>query len=309
LSQKLQQQSAERAGPWTSDAGHLASIAKGENQAVVAAPEGDRRGNLPGNDGADLSRAAIDVAEALHAGWLELWYQPKIVSQTLELRGAEALLRMRHPQWGIVQPASFMPDVHDPRFRTLSQFVIDRAVADWRFFSSQHRQLDLSINLPISFLQNPALLEYLWRQLPEDPDFGGLIVEIDGSAVTRELSLARTFAKQAKLQKIAISIDRLGDQWAALADLRDFPFVEIKVEKEVVSGCAQDRSKRRLCQHIVDVANQFGARTVAVGVETHDDFLTARDLGFDLIQGFLFAKPMGVHTFLRTMVREGVNAL
>src|SRR5437763_84802 len=183
LFQKLQQQSAERGG-----AGHLASLAKEENQAVVAAPEGDRRCNLPGNDAADLSRAAIDVAQALHAGWLELWYQPKIVSRTLELRGAEALLRMRHPQWGIVQPASFMPDIHDPRFRTLSQFVIDRAVADWRFFSSRRRQLDLSINLPISFLQNPALLEYLWRQLPKDPDFGGLIVEIDGSAVTRELS-------------------------------------------------------------------------------------------------------------------------
>jgi hypothetical protein len=65
--------------------------------------------------------------------------------------------------------------------------------------------------------------------------------------------------------------------------------------------CADDRSKRRLCQHIVDVASQFGARTVAVGVETHADFVAARKLGFDLIQGFLFAKPMGVRTFLRTM--------
>ena len=97
---------------------------------------------------------------------------------------------------------------------------------------------------------------------------------------------------------LAISVDRLGDDWATLTQLRDFPFVEIKVDRELVSGCADDRAKRRLCQHIVEVANRSGARTVAVGVETEADFLTARELGFDLIQGFLFAKPMGVRSLV-----------
>jgi EAL domain-containing protein (putative c-di-GMP-specific phosphodiesterase class I) len=143
-------------------------------------------------------------------------------------------------------------------------------------------------------------VEYLCRQLPDDPAFDGLIVEVDGGDITRDLSVARSFAKQARLQKIAISIDRLGGEGAALAELRDFPFVEIKVDRELISGCAEDRSKRRLCQHIVGVAGQFGARTVAVGVETHADFVAARELRFDLIRGFLFAKPMGVRTFLHT---------
>jgi len=112
--------------------------------------------------------------------------------------------------------------------------------------------------------------------------------------------VARKFANDVRLQKIAISVDRLGDDWATLTQLRDFPFVEIKVDKELVSGCVDDRSKQRLCRHIVAVANQFGARTVAVGVETEADFLMARELGFDLIQGFLFAKPMGVRSLVRT---------
>jgi EAL domain-containing protein (putative c-di-GMP-specific phosphodiesterase class I) len=162
----------------------------------------------------------------------------------------------------------------------------------------------MSINLPISFLDDPASVEYLCRQLPDDPAFDGLIVEVDGGDITRDLSVARSFAKQATLQKIAISIDRLGGEGAALAELRDFPFVEIKVDRELISGCAEDRSKRRLCQHIVGVAGQFGARTVAVGVETHADFVAARELRFDLIRGFLFAKPMGVRTFLHTMPSE-----
>lgn len=109
------------------------------------------------------------------------------------------------------------------------------------------------------------------------------------------------------MRKIAISVDRLGDEWAALLQLRDFPFVEIKVEPELVVGCAQDRSKRTLCRHIVRAANQLGARTVAVGVENYDDFLTARDLGFDLVQGFLFAKPMGVQNFVRSIGGNPIN--
>jgi EAL domain-containing protein (putative c-di-GMP-specific phosphodiesterase class I) len=197
-----------------------------------------------------------------------------------------------------------MPATRDPHFRALSQFVIDRALADWRYFRAEQRQLDMSINLPISFLDDPISVEYLCRQLPDDPAFDGLIVEVDGGDIRRDLSVARSFVKQARLQKVAISIDRLGGEGAAPAELRDFPFVEIKVDRELISGCAGDRSKRRLCQHIVDVASQFGARTVAVGVETRGDFIAARELGFDLIQGFLFAKPMGVRTLLRTMPPE-----
>jgi hypothetical protein len=78
----------------------------------------------------------------------------------------------------------------------------------------------MSINLPISFLDDPASVEYLCRQLPDDPAFDGLIVEVDGGDITRDLSLARSFAKQARLQKVAISIDRLGGEGVA----RDFTF-------------------------------------------------------------------------------------
>lgn len=242
------------------------------------------------------------------AGWLELWYQPKIGSQALDLRGAEALIRMRHPQLGVVEPAAFIPHIGERLLPALSQFVIARALADWRYFSAEQRPVDLSINLPISFFDNPESFDYLCRQLPDDPAFQGLILEVDGSEIARDLSAARDFARQARLRKIAISVDRLGGEWTALLQSRDFPFVEIKVEPELVAGCAHDRAKRTLCRHIVGAANQFGARTVAVGVENYADFLTARELGFDLIQGFLFAKPMGVQTFVRAIGRDLANA-
>ncbi|MGY4299154.1 hypothetical protein ACVWXN_007249 [Bradyrhizobium sp. i1.4.4] len=70
-------------------------------------------------------RPAVHVGEALHAGWLELWYEPKFDACTLSRRGAEALVRMRHPTWGVVPPAYFIAEPHDPHFRELSEFVID----------------------------------------------------------------------------------------------------------------------------------------------------------------------------------------
>jgi EAL domain-containing protein (putative c-di-GMP-specific phosphodiesterase class I) len=191
----------------------------------------------------------------------------------------------------------------------LSQFVITQAVADWRYFLAEQRPLDLSIDLPISFLEDPNSFDYLCRQLPDDPAFAGLILEVDGSDITRDLAAVRDFARQARLRKVAISVDRLGSEWTALLQLRDFPFVEIKVEPELVAGCAYDRAKRTLCRHIVGAANQFGARTVAVGIENYADFFTARELGFDLVQGFLFAKPMGVQTFMRAIGPGLTNAV
>ncbi len=252
--------------------------------------------------------AIEEATKALGAGWLELWYQPKIGSQTLDLRGAEALIRMRHPRLGIVKPAAFMPHVSERLLPAVSQFVVAQALTDWRYFLAEQRAVDLSINLPISFLDDPASFQYLCEQLPDDPAFSGLILEVEGNELSRDLSTARAFANQARLRKIAISVDRLGDEWAALLHLRDFPFVEIKVEPELVAGCALDRSKRTLCRHIVRAANQLGARTVAVGIENYADFFTARDLGFDLVQGFLFAKPMGVQSFVRSIGGNPVNA-
>jgi EAL domain-containing protein (putative c-di-GMP-specific phosphodiesterase class I) len=301
VSCKPQRVSAARAsGVNPGGNGHSPSLAAGSTSA--------------GGDGcylvnSDPRAPAEALAQALGAGWLELWYQPKIGSQTLDLRGAEALIRMRHPQLGIVRPAGFMPQMGEPLLPALSQFVIAQALTDWRHFLAERRPLDLSINMPISFLGDPASFEYLCRQLPDHPAFEGLILEVDGSEITRDLSVARDFAKQARLRKVAVSVDRLGGEWTALLQLRDFPFVEIKVEPELVAGCAHDRGKRTLCRHIVSAANQLGARTVAVGVENYADFRAARELGFDLIQGFLFAKPMEVQSFVRAIGRGLTKAV
>jgi EAL domain-containing protein (putative c-di-GMP-specific phosphodiesterase class I) len=231
------------------------------------------------------------LSEAVRAGWLELWYQPKIDARAIVMRGAEGLLRVRHPSWGILSPTYFIPNDGDPRLRSVSEAVIRCAIDDWFLFFGERGPVEISINVPIAFLQNAESVGYLCQNLPDHSAFEGLIVEINGTDVVRNLALAKDIAKRLRLRKIAISLDDVGAEWTALSGFSDFPFVEIKVDQSFVRGCANDSAKQSMCCRILDLANSYGARTVAEGVETWADFLTVRELGFDLVQGFLFAKP------------------
>lgn len=243
---------------------------------------------------------AVDVAEALKAGWLELWYQQKINARTLAPDGAEALVRMRHPTWGVVPPAYFIPDDNDPHFRALSEFMIDRAMEDWRYLLEQQGPVDLSINLPVSLLGDRQAMNDLCLRMPNHPAFGGLLIEIDCTEVIANLDLIIDVARQIRLHNIAISIDNIGAEWPALMGLRSFPFVELKVDPQYVTGGADDRLKQTVCRHIVELARDHGARVLAQGVETRADFVTAHGIGFDLVQGYLFSRPMGVRKFARS---------
>ena len=199
-------------------------------------------------------------------------------------------------------PAYFIADDGDPHFRELSEFVISHAIQDWHYFASGYGPIQLSINLPISFLQDPEAVKMLCLQMPHHSDFEGLIIEINGTEVIRNLDLLKEVAGQLRFHKIAISIDDLGAEWPSLVGISDFPFVKLKVDRKFIAGCADDRLKRTFCRQILDLADGYGARTVAEGVENRADFLAVREMGFDLVQGFLFGKPMAAKKFARTML-------
>ena len=243
---------------------------------------------------------AVDVAEALKAGWLELWYQQKINVRTLVPSGAEALVRMRHPAWGVVPPAYFIRDDKDPHYRALSEFVIGRAIEDWHYLLEQQGPVDLSINLPVSFLRDRDAVRHMCLEMPEHPAFAGLILEINCAEVIANLDLVIDVARQVRLHNIAIAIDNVGAEWPSLMGLQSFPFVELKVDQQFVTGCADNRLKQTVCRRIVELAQDNGARAIAQGVETRADFLAAHGMGFDLVQGYLFSKPLGVKKFARS---------
>lgn len=250
----------------------------------------------------------VDVAEALKAGWLELWYQQKINVRTLATSGAEALVRMRHPAWGVVLPAYFIPDDRDPHFHALSDFVIGRAIDDWHYVLEQKGPVDLSINLPVPFLRDDEAVREMCRRMPDHPAFGGLLIELDSSDVADNVDLVADVARRIRLRNIAISLDNVGAEWPALMDLQSFPFFELKVNPQFVTGCADDRLKQTACRQIIEFAHERGVRVLAQGIETRADFVTAHTLGFDLVQGFLFGKALPVRKFARSQPRSASQA-
>src|SRR5215831_6338198 len=180
------------------------------------------------------AKHSVGAAEALRAGALELWYQPKIDMRTLALSGVEALAPIRHPTLGVVPPGYVMPENGGPDVGALSELVIDRAINDWRYFTARRGHIEIAINLPIAFFRDAELIEHLWRRIPDHPAFEGLIVQVNAAEVIRNLKLVRELARLLRYRAIAISLSDLGAEWPSLSGLDGFPFVELTVARQFV---------------------------------------------------------------------------
>ena len=242
--------------------------------------------------------AAIDPANAraaLAAAALDLLYQPRIDTRTLALSGAEALMRPLH------SPARISPN-DTPCLGPVLERVIERAVSDWRYFAARYGHFEIAINLPMAFVQDAEAIKKLCQQISEQPAFGGLIVEIDAAEAVRNLRPVKEVARVLRDRPVALSIDNVAMEWPLLSELDEFPFVEIKVARQLVGGCAGDRRKQAMCRRIIDLADRVGARSVAEGLESRPDLVAVIEMGFSLAQGSLLAAPMSAKTFTRTVL-------
>ena len=167
----------------------------------------------------------------------------------------------------------------------------------------------MAINIPLSTLQTPAIVELIRSSLPKKPNFPGLIVEVSEGDVL-DSSGIREIATQLKLYNVGISIDDFGGAHSSMARLRDLPCVELKLDRSYVSGCAADGAKQSICAAAIQLAHGFGLTVCAMGVENVEDLRALIDLGCHSAQGFLFAKPMDSVSFVNMLLGRaaGVEA-
>jgi EAL domain-containing protein (putative c-di-GMP-specific phosphodiesterase class I) len=251
----------------------------------------------------------VQLTEALRNNWLELWYQPKVDLKSLSVAGAEGLMRARHPELGIIVPDNILPPSGDPSYAPLSAFVVERAMKDWKWFADQGLPLKLAVNIPISVLTSPDFIRLVRRNLPQDRDFPGLILEVTEDEVIRDPQWTREIAMQLKLYNVHISIDDFGAAYASMARLNDLPVSEVKIDRSFVLNCSSDESKRFLCQTVIDLAHRFGASVCAEGVETAADLRALVDMGADAAQGFLFAKPMTADALVQKLLASSAGTM
>jgi EAL domain-containing protein (putative c-di-GMP-specific phosphodiesterase class I)/FixJ family two-component response regulator len=243
----------------------------------------------------------LDLADALRKNWLELWYQPKVSLRGLTVSGAEALIRARHPEYGIVGPDRFLPPPGDPLYLPLSGFVLHRSMANWRSLAENGVFPALAVNIPVSSLMFAELLAVIRKVLPADRRFPGLIVEVTEDDVIKDADRMREVALQLRLMGVRMSIDDFGKGYSSFERLTLLPFSEIKLNASFVQGSASNNLKQQICRSAIDLAHLFNATICAEGIERPDDLRTMMSLGCDDAQGFLLAKPMPFDDFAKML--------
>lgn len=251
-----------------------------------------------------VAEGDVNLLTALQNNWLEVWYQPKFELKSMSICGAEGLIRLRHPEHGMMPPSAFLPPAGDPLYRPLSDFVVRRALADWPSLAQVGSNIRLAVNVPVSVLQSPDFVGNVRRHLPEHPRFPGLIVEITEDEAISQPDVAREAAIQLKLHNIHVSIDDFGAGFSSLARLKELPFVELKLDRSFVDGCSGDEGKRSMCQSVVELAHRFKMTAVAEGVETAGDLQVLIGMGYDMAQGYYFAKPMTGEAFIERLQKS-----
>ncbi len=243
----------------------------------------------------------FDLPEALAKGWLEVWYQPKVTLKSRTMGGAEALVRLRHPQMGIIPPVSFIPSSTTDAYEAMTAFVVESVARDWGVLKSRGWPLTLSINASIKMIERPSFLEMIrgaWSALSDRPR---LIVEVTEDDLIVDMQSAQEIATQLKLYDVDISIDDFGSGYSSFASLRDLPFSELKLDKSFVLGCSTDPKLRAFVEATAALARQFEVRSVAEGIETAEDLAVVEAAGFDIGQGYIFARPKPIAEFLELL--------
>lgn len=244
------------------------------------------------------------LSEALRKNWLEVWYQPKIELRSRAVVGAEGLVRMRHPDRGVIAPESFLPTTGDPLYKPLSGLVLRQAMKDWALLVEYGFPIKLSVNIPASILSAPGFVGVVRQAIPRHPQFPGLIIEITEDEAIRDPRWIHEVIVQLQIYNASISIDDFGSAYASLSRLKDLPFSELKLDREFVRECSSNALKGALCQTVVDLGRRFNVSVCAEGVETIEDVRYLTELGFDTAQGYFFARPMPFGDFVEFLIAQ-----
>jgi len=235
-------------------------------------------------------RLIARLGTALDAGELEVWYQPKLDLKSGRPVGCEGLIRWVTADGGIVLPGQFMPKVERTSLiKPVTQFVARTACAVAVFPDCR----PVSINFSVRNLFDPELLKNLKELLSEQGvEDNQLEIEITERALIRNPSEAERLVEQLREMGMLVSIDDFGTGYSSFEFLRRLPVTGLKVDRVFVRDVEHDGTARDLLRCIIEAGHALDLIVTAEGVETRKQHDIVRDLGCDLAQGFLYAKPM-----------------
>jgi len=250
-----------------------------------------------------------DLRSAVERGQLRLYYQPKIDAFSLQVTGAEALLRWEHPSRGMVSPSVFIPLAE--RHGLIGQiglWVVNEACRQAAAWRSQGLRMRVAVNISGHQMRQDDLVQHIVNAMnrhnirPER-----LTCEITESVAMEDTAHTRDAFERLRRAGLHVSIDDFGTGHSSLAALRKLPAAELKIDRAFVTDLATSEQARGIAKAIVQMAHTLGLRVVAEGVETEAqrDLLVA--LGCDELQGYLFARPMSAASLALWADNDGAS--
>jgi len=246
------------------------------------------------------------LRRALERGEFLLYYQPQIEIQSGAIAGAEALLRWRHPELGLVPPDRFIPLAEETGLiLPIGEWVLRTACAQalaWR--RAGLPPVRVAVNLSARQFRDETLAESIAQALRlAELDPQGLGLEITESVIMQNASGTVNTLQELKRMGLSISVDDFGTGYSSLSYLKRFPIDVLKIDRSFVRDLATNPDDAAIASAIIAMAKSLKLDTVAEGVETEEQLAILRQYGCRLVQGFLFSKALPAEEF-EVLLRE-----
>jgi diguanylate cyclase (GGDEF)-like protein len=249
----------------------------------------------------------VDLHGALEAQQFFLVFQPTVDLATGAFTGAEALLRWRHPERGVVMPDEFIPVLESSGLIIpVGAWVLEEACRRAAAWAEAGHGLVVSVNLSARQLERDRIIDDVDRALTVtglNPD--SLILELTETALMRNVEASMVRLQLLKALGVRIAVDDFGTGYSSLAYLRQFPIDVLKIDRTFVAGIAENAESAALVDTLIQLGKVLGLKTVAEGIETEEQRTLLRAAGVDVGQGYLFARPLTVADFERLLRIRG----
>jgi diguanylate cyclase (GGDEF)-like protein len=248
----------------------------------------------------------LDLRGAVERNEFFLMYQPIFDLESGRVLGLEALVRWNHPRRGVLQPDAFIPVLEETKqIVEVGSWILHEAcrqAAEWRL---PERNMYVSVNVSARQLDDDHLVDDLRAILTSTGlDATALVIEITETAIMRDENATARQLRAVKSLGVRVAIDDFGTGYSSLAYLRQFPVDILKIDRSFISPITDSIESKALLHTLVQLGKQLGLKTLAEGIEQHDQFCQLQQEECDSGQGFIFARPLGsaaVEEFLEAL--------
>jgi diguanylate cyclase (GGDEF)-like protein len=242
-------------------------------------------------------RIENDLRKALDRGEMELHYQPIIGLREGSIVALEALLRWRHPEYGLTSPTSFIPVAEESQLIVpVGRWVVEEAchrVAEWQALRPDSAPVRIAVNISGRQIGDPELLPTVSAAVEASGiDPATLSFELTESVLFEEAGVSERIMRSLRGLGVRLVLDDFGSGFSSLGYLKRFPLDGIKLDRSFIENVADGLTDAQIVRAVVEMARALGLEIVAEGVETADQLGAVRDLGCHQAQGFYFMPPL-----------------